>query len=103
MDERHAATPRALNVSLAVSVAANSASGWDDPALPDDFASIGRLLGVGPAGARDRVVKVAVPRCRGLGVYGVPAAAALLPAVTEQRKTKVPLPGRSNPAGFWHP
>ena len=48
MDERHALTPRALNVSLAVAVARHSAHGWDDAALPDDFAAIGRLIGARP-------------------------------------------------------
>ena len=84
MDERHAATPRALNVSLAVAVARHSANGWDNPALPDDFASIGRLLGVGPVGARDKVIKVAVRAAADWAWYGVPPAAALLPMATEQ-------------------
>jgi HD-like signal output (HDOD) protein len=79
MDERNAATPRALNVSLAVAVARHSAHGWDDAALPDDFASIGRLLGLGPIGARDRVIKIALTAAVDADWYGVPPPAALLP------------------------
>jgi len=59
MDERHALRPRSLNVSLAVALARHSAHGWDDAALPDDFAAIGRLLGMAPEIARERILKVA--------------------------------------------
>ena len=46
MDDSRAATPRTRNVSLAVNLARHSAKGWDDPALPDDFAAIEALLRV---------------------------------------------------------
>jgi HD-like signal output (HDOD) protein len=59
MDERNALTPRALNVSLAVALARHSAHGWDDAALPDDFAAVGRLIGLSADGARERVLKLA--------------------------------------------
>ena len=59
MDERNALTPRSLNVSLAVAVARHSAHGWDDAALPDDFTAIGRLIGLSPDGARERVLRIA--------------------------------------------
>ena len=83
MDERNASTPRALNVSLAVSVARHSANGWDDAALPDDFASIGRLLGLSPTGARDRVIKIALVAAADWDWYGVPPPASLLPQEAE--------------------
>jgi hypothetical protein len=79
MDERHASTPRAVNVSLAVSVARHTAVSWDEPALVQDFTSIGRLLGCGPVGARDRVVRMALRAAAEWEWYGVPPAAALLP------------------------
>ncbi len=82
MDERHASTPRALNVSLAVSVARHTSKSWDEPALAEDFASIGRLLSCGPVGARDRIVSVALRAAAEWTWYGVPPAAALLPAST---------------------
>lgn len=43
------------NVTLAVALARHSASGWDDPALPDDFAALARLLNVSPARAQEIV------------------------------------------------
>lgn len=82
MDERHAPTPRSLNVSLAVALARHSANGWDDPALPDDFAAIGRVIGMTPEAARDRVIKVAVKAAQDWDWYGVPPAVALLPAMS---------------------
>ena len=82
MDERHALTPRSLNVRLAVAVARHSAHGWDDAALPDDFAAIGRLLGLTPEGARERVLKVAARADAESEWYEVPppATPALEPA-----------------------
>ncbi|MFN0161842.1 MAG: HDOD domain-containing protein [Burkholderiales bacterium] len=43
------------NVTLAVALARHSSKGWDDPALPDDFAALGRLLNVSPARAQEIV------------------------------------------------
>jgi HD-like signal output (HDOD) protein len=82
MDERHASTPRALNVSLAVSVARHTSSSWDEPALVDDFVSVGRLLGCGAVAARERVLRVALRAAAEWTWYGVPPAAALLPVST---------------------
>ena len=90
MDERHAHTPRALNVSLAVAVARHSANGWDDAALPDDFAAVGRLIGGGLQGVRDRVIKVAVKAAADWEWYGVPPAAAKL--VAEPAEEQAPPP-----------
>ncbi|HEX2829011.1 MAG TPA: HDOD domain-containing protein [Burkholderiales bacterium] len=74
MDERHALTPRALNVSLAVALARHSAHGWDDAALPDDFAAIGRLIGLSPDGARERILKIAAKAAPACEAYGIPPA-----------------------------
>ena len=46
---------RAMNVSLAVRLARHSAHGWDDPALPDDYVAIGRLLNISPDAVRQRL------------------------------------------------
>ena len=46
---------RAMNVSLAVRLARHSAHGWDDPALPDDYVAIGRLLNISPEAVRQRL------------------------------------------------
>ncbi len=44
MDDANANLPRVQNVTLAVNLARHSTSGWDDAALPDDFAAIEKLL-----------------------------------------------------------
>ncbi len=44
MDDAKAQMPRVQNVVLAVNLARHSAKGWDNPALPDDFAAIQKLL-----------------------------------------------------------
>jgi hypothetical protein len=71
MDVRHAATPRGLNVSLAVAVSRHSAVTWDDAALPDDFEAIGRLLGLTPRQARERVMRLAEQAAERENWYGL--------------------------------
>lgn len=44
MDDMHATHPRVINVALAVNLARHSAFGWDNPALPDDYALIQSFL-----------------------------------------------------------
>jgi HD-like signal output (HDOD) protein len=44
MDRQNATHPRVRNVTLAVDLARHSANGWDDAALPDDYAAIEELL-----------------------------------------------------------
>jgi hypothetical protein len=44
MDDVNAGLPRVRNVVLAVNLARHSAGDWNNPALPDDFEAIERLL-----------------------------------------------------------
>ncbi len=44
MDDEHADHPRVVNVALASRLARHLAHGWFDPALPDDYADIQKLL-----------------------------------------------------------
>ncbi|MBI4755213.1 MAG: HDOD domain-containing protein [Betaproteobacteria bacterium] len=46
MDGGHSDHPRVRNVACAVNLARHSANGWEDPALPDDYAEIENLLHV---------------------------------------------------------
>ena len=46
IDDANRDSPRVKNVQLAVNLARHSSNGWDDAALPDDFAAIGTLLGI---------------------------------------------------------
>ena len=48
IDDAHVDHPRVRNVACAVNLARHSAHGWDDPALPDDYCDISRLLNVTP-------------------------------------------------------
>ncbi len=48
MDDAAAQQPRVRNVVLAVNLARHSANGWDDAALPDDYAQIAELLRLRP-------------------------------------------------------
>lgn len=49
-------TPQLANVRLAIRVARHSACGWDNAALPDDFAEVGALLQLSPLHA-ERLLK----------------------------------------------
>lgn len=60
MDDAHAAHPRAANVALAVNLARHSAGGWDNPALPDDYAAIEKFLKLPPAEVLARVRRIAL-------------------------------------------
>lgn len=56
MDDRHAEHPRVRNVVFAVNLARHSARGWDNPALPDDFVDIARLLNLSVDYVREMLV-----------------------------------------------
>ncbi|MCB1956940.1 MAG: HDOD domain-containing protein [Rhodocyclaceae bacterium] len=47
IDESQADSPRVRNIVLAGQLARHTARGWDNPALPDDLAAIGKLLHIG--------------------------------------------------------
>lgn len=55
IDDSHSEQPRVRNVALAVRLARHSSHGWDDPALPDDYTDIGRLLNITPEAVRQRL------------------------------------------------
>jgi HD-like signal output (HDOD) protein len=56
-DDAHADSPQVRNVVLAADVARHLSNGSDDPALPDDFVGIGKLLNITPDLARRRVLR----------------------------------------------
>lgn len=55
MDRNNADNPRVRNVTLAVDLARHSANGWDDAALPDDYAAIEELLHISHDGLMQRL------------------------------------------------
>jgi HD-like signal output (HDOD) protein len=59
MDDDHAEHPRVRNVIDAVNLARHAANGWDDPAIPDDLAEVGKLLGISVASLTERLRRLA--------------------------------------------
>lgn len=55
IDDDNAHLPRVQNVSLAVRLARHSAHGWENPALPDDYTDIGKLLNITPEAVMQRI------------------------------------------------
>ena len=51
-DDHAAHDPQVRNVTLSIALARHSAEGWDNPALPDDYAALGALLNMAPQQAR---------------------------------------------------
>lgn len=54
-DDRHATQPGVRNVQLAVRLARHTAQGWNNAALPDDFADIASLLNLSQSAAMQLV------------------------------------------------
>jgi hypothetical protein len=57
-DDRRAQEPAVRNVLLAVRLARHSATGWDNPALRDDFADLADLLQLGIEPTRQLVLEL---------------------------------------------
>ncbi len=81
MNDRRASKPREVNVVRAVALARHSARGWYDPALPQDYDEVARLLGVTVEEARSRVIRVALQAAREWRWHGVRPTAAWLPLI----------------------
>ena len=79
MDDHHASHPRALTVTVSVRLARHSANGWNDAALPDDYAAIQKLLNLPPEGVLRWVRQATIQAARTWGHTGVRPAAAWLP------------------------
>jgi HD-like signal output (HDOD) protein len=73
MDDTHAKRPRAVNVLLAVDLARHSAKGWDDPALPDDYAAIQKFLNLPVDEVLERIQRTALQAENDRGWYQVEA------------------------------
>jgi len=73
MDDANAENPRVRNVVLAVNLARHSASDWSNPALPDDFSAIEKLLRV------DRetlLLRLGIPDDQAQQILGAPVPPA---------------------------
>jgi HD-like signal output (HDOD) protein len=60
-DDHAGGDPQVRTVQLAVALARHSTHGWDNPALPDDYAALGELLNVSPLQARLMVAEDDAP------------------------------------------
>ena len=79
MDDDHGNSPRARIVVLAVALARHSAHGWENAALPDDYAAVQKFLALSRHEVRERIRRAALRAVRGLGSCGVLQPAAWLP------------------------
>jgi HD-like signal output (HDOD) protein len=80
MDDTLAHAPRVKNVVLAVALARHSAHGWDDAALPDDYAAVAGFLKLPQSEICERVVRLAFTAAAVNGWYEIPGTAARFPA-----------------------
>jgi HD-like signal output (HDOD) protein len=69
IDESKALNSRAINVALAVRLARHSARGWQDSALPDDYAAIQQFLKLTQAEALARIRRTAIKAETARGWY----------------------------------
>lgn len=86
MDDNHATLPRPQRAIHAVALARHSANGWNDAALPDDFAAIQKLLGMSEEELHERIQRVALKAAREWEWYGVMPSAAWFPAMENELK-----------------
>jgi HD-like signal output (HDOD) protein len=84
MDAQQGRNPRALNVEYAVALARHASHGWDDAALPHDFAAIGAWLGLTPEEVSQRVAEVCAHVSDASSWYG--ANAMMPPIMPPQRR-----------------
>lgn len=69
MDDTRATQSRAVNVALAVNLARHSARGWDNSALPDDYAGIQQFLRLPQQEVLSRIRHTALQAANGVGWY----------------------------------
>ncbi len=79
MDDDHGNLPRARAVALAVALARHSANGWDDAALPDDYAAIGEFLALSRYEVMEKIRRIALKAVRELDWHGALQPVAWLP------------------------
>ena len=105
MDDKQADLPRVQTVALSVAVARHSAHDWYDPALPDDYKGLRKLLNLPLDGVLRWVRQSAVQAARNWRHTGIRPAAAWIPLLpgewpAEQGTTK--MAGRSDDAAGLH-
>lgn len=79
MDDDHADHPRVINVMTATALARHLNHGWDDPALPDDYAKLEKVLGMAPDAVQRMVRNASLTAARTWLDTGVRPVATWLP------------------------
>lgn len=93
MDDAHATHARVINVALAVNLARHSDRGWNDAALPDDFAAVQDFLKLQQSETLGRIRRVALQGQKACDWYHLETAtipedlASGLPRIQETGKT----------------
>lgn len=85
MDDEHADHPRVVNVALASRLSRHLAHGWFDPALPDDFADIQKLLNTTPDSVRRTVRNASLQAAKLWEDTGVRPVAAWIPMLAGEK------------------
>ncbi|MCW5622295.1 MAG: HDOD domain-containing protein, partial [Burkholderiales bacterium] len=79
MDDAHSDHPRVQTVRHCVALARHCAQGWYDPALPDDYRGLEKVVGLPGDQVRRALRQCAVHAARNWHAYGVRPAAAWIP------------------------
>lgn len=79
MDDDHAEHPRVVNVMTAAALARHLTHGWEDPALPDDYARLEKILGMSPDGVLRLVRNAGLQAAKLWHDTGIRPVAAWLP------------------------
>jgi len=79
MNDAHSDHPRVKTVRYSVALARHSAHGWHDPALPDDYNGLEKLVGMPSERVRRALRHCVVQAARNWRTYGVRPAAAWIP------------------------
>lgn len=86
MDDDHTQTHRGRCALQAVALARHLANGWEDAALPDDYAGVAKLLGVAEEETRERILRIARKAGQDWEWFGVTPPAALLPEADQPQE-----------------
>jgi len=79
MDDAHSQHPRVQTVRHSVALARHSAHGWHDPALPDDYKGLERVVGLPAEQVRRALRQCVLQAARNWRTYGVQPAASWIP------------------------
>lgn len=92
MDDANSDHPRVQTVRHSVALARHSAHGWHDPALPDDYRGLEKVVGLPAEQVRLAVRQCVLQAARNWRSYAVLPAAAWIPMLPGEWPTQVQQP-----------